>query len=201
MSNIQFNEDGTIKMKGCRLSYPHLFTPWAQNEGEEKKYSGRFLIARSTHAAEIKQLQQHMLEKMKEYFDARIPLDKLCFRDGDQTAKPEDVGCWYLSASEKTRPQVIGKDKAPLIESDDTIYAGCYVNVLFKLWKQQHPKYGKRINANLLAVQFVKDGDRFGAPRPNVDEHFDDESDGEPSEGGRGKPADDDGFGDDDIPF
>ena len=198
MSNIQFNEDGTIKLKMCRLSYPHLFAPWAQNEGEDKKYSGRFLIARSTHAAEIKQLQQHMLEKMKEYFDARIPLDKLCFRDGDQTAKPEDVGCWYLSANEKTRPQVIGKDKAPLIESDDTIYAGCYVNVLFKLWKQQHPKYGKRINANLLAVQFVKDGERFGAPRPNVDEHFDDESDGEPSKGGKPRS---DGFEEDDISF
>lgn len=193
MSKVIFNQDqGTIQIKDVRLSYPHLFKPWAQNDDQDKKYSARFLLPRETHGAEIKAIQQYLTKMMSEKFKARIPLDKLFMRDGDATGKPEDEGCWYISASDSIRPQVVGKKREPLTEEDDVVYAGCYVNVLIRPWAQDN-KYGKRINANLVAVQFVRDGERFGNARPDINEHF------EAEEGGAG--GGDDGFGDDDIPF
>lgn len=194
MSKVIFNqEQGTIQIKDVRLSYPHLFKPWAQNDDQDKKYSARFLLPRETHGAEIKAIQQFLTKMMSEKFKARIPLDKLFMRDGDATGKPEDEGRWYISASDSIRPQVVGKKREPLTEEDDVVYAGCYVNVLIRPWAQDN-KYGKRINANLVAVQFVRDGERFGNARPDINEHF------EAEEGGSGSGGDD-GFGDDDIPF
>ena len=172
MSKVIFNEEqGTIQIKDVRLSYPHLFKPWAQNDDQDKKYSARFLLPTATHGAEIKAIQQYLTKMMAEKFKARIPLDKLFMRDGNATGKPEDEGCWYISASDSIRPQVVGKRREPLTEEDDVVYGGCYVNVLIRPWAQDN-KFGKRINANLVAVQFVRDGERFGAARPDVNDHF-----------------------------
>lgn len=177
MSKIKFNDDGTIRLDDVRLSYPHLFTPWNQEEGKQKKYSGRFIIPNSTHEAEIKALRQHLVKKQEEFFKARVPAANLCLRNGDDQGKEEYADTWYLAASETMRPQVIGKNREALTEEDDVIYGGCYVNVLFKLWKQDN-KHGKKINANLIAVQFRREGERFGQARPDVNEHFSDEEDG-----------------------
>lgn len=176
MSKLVRNEDrDTWQLKGVRGSYLHLFKPWAQNEDQEKKYSGRFLIDKKEFAAELKVLQAHFAKLQQDAFKGKIPADKLCIRDGDLTGKSEDEGCFYLQASEKTRPSVVNKDRSPVTEEDDIVYSGCYVNVLVRFWVQNN-KYGKRINANLLAVQFVRDGERFGgAGRENVEDHFEDE--------------------------
>ena len=66
-----------------------------------------------------------------------------------------------IKASSTKRPMVIGTDRAPLTEDDGKPYAGCYVNAIVELWGQKN-QYGERVNANLLAVQFAKDGDPFG---------------------------------------
>jgi hypothetical protein len=66
-----------------------------------------------------------------------------------------------LKASTKRRPLVITRDKTPIVESDNIVYAGCYVNAIVSLWAQNN-QYGKRINAQLDAVQFVRDGEPFG---------------------------------------
>ena len=66
-----------------------------------------------------------------------------------------------IKASSGKRPMVIGTDRAPLTEDDGKPYAGCYVNAIVELWGQDN-QFGKRVNANLLAVQFVKDGTPFG---------------------------------------
>lgn len=181
---------GTFKIKDVRLSYPHIFKPWAQNEGDTKRFSARFLLDKKKHKKEIEYLEKHFLELQKEKFKKRIPADKLCMRDGDQTGKPEDEGMMYIQAGEKTRPLVINKDKSPVTEEDDVVYAGCRVHAQVKFWCQDN-NYGKRINANLLGIQFYQDGERFGAERPDVDEDFDDESEGETK-----AASSDDGFDD-----
>ena len=37
------------------------------------------------------------------------------------------------------------------------------MNGVIDVWAQAHQSYGKRINATLIGVQFVKDGESFGA--------------------------------------
>ena len=71
-------------------------------------------------------------------------------------------------------------------------YAGCYVNAIIRVWAMDN-EHGKRINASLEAVQFLRDGEAFSGSAPvDVDEEFTDDMVGE--EGSIG----DDGGDDDD---
>lgn len=172
--NIVFREDGCILVKNGRLSYPHLFRAWGMQETDTKKYSAKFLLDKKTHDTEVKALAQHLVKMQTEAFKGRIPNDKLCLRDGAETGKEEMKDQWVISASESKRPDVLNRDRSRVNEEDDIVYAGAYVNFLIRLWAQNN-KFGKRINANLLAVQFVKDGERFsGIERPDMDDVFDD---------------------------
>jgi predicted 2-oxoglutarate/Fe(II)-dependent dioxygenase YbiX len=53
------------------------------------------------------------------------------------------------------------------------MYAGCYVNAAISIWIQNN-QFGKRVNSNLLALQFVKDGESFGGGGVKVNDVFDD---------------------------
>ena len=72
------------------------------------------------------------------------------------------AGCMSIKASTKRRPIVINRDKSPITEDDGIIYPGCYVNAIIEVWAQNNA-WGKRVNANLLGVQFVADGEPFGS--------------------------------------
>ena len=165
-----------INLKGVRISYPHLFEPWAKKAGEKKKYSASFLLHKVEHKDLIRQVAQTMKAcAAEEAKDKRLPPpDKLCLRDGDLSGRPENEGHWTLNASESTRPVVANRDKSPLAAEDDVIYPGAVVNGKIRLWYQDN-QYGKRVNANLLGVQFVKDGERLGnrAGRQSAEEMFD----------------------------
>lgn len=165
-----------INVKAVRISYPHLFEPWAKAANEKKKYSAVFLLHKVEHKDLIRQVAQAMKACAGEFAkDKRLPApDKLCLRDGDLSRRPEFEGHWTLNASEEVRPVVAHRDKSPLTAEDEVIYPGAVVNAKIRLWYQDN-QWGKRVNANLLGVQFVKDGPRLGnrAPRMNADEMFD----------------------------
>lgn len=167
-----------INLKLARISYPHLFEPFAYQGTGKAKYSAKFLLLKDD--PQVKPLVAAMKELAAETFkDKKLPpSDKLCLRDGDQTNKEEDEGHWIVSASDDRRPVVVDRDRSPLTAEDDVIYPGCYVNVKIRLWAQDN-QYGKRINANLLGVQFVKEGERFGSGRKQetADEMFGDATD------------------------
>lgn len=193
LPNIVFRDDGCILVKNVRASYLHVFKAWAMNADEKPKFSGRFLLSKVTHKGEIQALGQHLMKMCQDNFKARIASDKLCMRDGDGSGKPEQEGSWVISASEDKKPNTINRDKSDVTDEMDIIYSGCYVNLLMRPWAQNN-SFGKRINANLLAVQYVRDGERFsGVSRPDVSEVFDDVSE---EFGGA-----DDISGADDIPF
>lgn len=187
MSKIHFRDDGTILVKDVRLSYEHIFTPWSKNPEDPKnppKYSGRFWLDKETHAKEIEQLRKHVEKLQMEYFKGKIKPGDLFFRDGLMEKGDETDDQWIIAASEnaKNPPQVIDRGKKPVKEKDGLIYSGCYVNVLISPWKQDN-QHGKKINANLLAVQFFREGEAFSnVERPDVDEVFesfeDDDGDG-----------------------
>lgn len=155
-----------INLRNVRISYPHLFEPkvFEGNTGKPK-YSAKFMIPK-TDTETVKKIGDLMKAMAAASFkDKRLPpADKLCMRDGDLTNKEEDAGYWLLSASDDRRPVVVDKDRTPLVAEDDVIYPGCVVNAKVNLWAQDN-KYGRRINANLLGVQFAKDGDRLGNGR------------------------------------
>jgi hypothetical protein len=154
-----------IVLKQVRISYPHLFEPFAMYPSEKAKYSAKFLIPKSNTAL-VDKIKAEIIELAKASFKDKKcpPQDKLCLKDGDHTGKDEDKGHWIFSASEDSRPVVVDQKVNPLTKEDDVVYPGCVVTARVRLWAQDNI-WGKRINANLLGVQFVKDGERLGSGR------------------------------------
>ena len=112
----------------------------------------------------------------------KIEPGQYAVRDGDFKTYDGYEGHWFLSAASERAPQVRGRDKRPLTAEDGVIYSGCYVNAIVTLWYQPAGKRGTRTVPNAVwaaldAIQFVRDGDAFGAAPVNVDEEFDDLTD------------------------
>ncbi|SRR6056297_1627412 len=163
---------GKIKLKNVRLSFPSLFRK-AQFQGEETKYEATFMLDKEEHADEIAEIKAQVKDAIKEHLKgAKVPADKICLKDGDESGRDEYEGHYTIKCSNNKRPKVIDRDKSPLAEDDGRPYSGCYVNAVLDLWAQNN-SYGKRINANLLGVQFFKDGEPFESGSVADDDDFD----------------------------
>lgn len=161
-----------IKLNNVRLSFPSLFRK-AQFQGEETKYEATFMLDKTEHADKIKEIEKAIAASIKENLKgAKLPSDKICLKDGDESGRDEYEGHYTIKAANNKRPKVIDRDKSPLTEDDDKPYSGCYVNAVIELWAQNNG-YGKRINANLLGVQFYKDGEPFESGAVADDDDFD----------------------------
>lgn len=176
-----------IRLDNVRLSFPHLFQAHAMEEGQEKKFGATFIFPNEQkgklYTGEMgkKEPEGNICEKIEKLIE-RLALDqfkkkvhfKSCLRDGNEKPDMDGYGdgVMFLTASSKTRRQVVDRDvQIPITEEDGKIYAGCYVNASVRLWVQDN-KWGKRVNAELRAVQFVKDGDSFGAAPVNAENEF-----------------------------
>jgi hypothetical protein len=157
----------TVILKNVRLTFPQLFEPKQVNGQGEAKYSAAFLFPRS-HAC-VAALQAAILAAATEQWKDKAPAmlaqlkaaDKICVHDGD--AKSDYAGYagnLFLNASKNVRPLVLDRDRTPLTAADGKPYSGCYVNAMVDIWAQDN-KFGKRVNASLMGVQFLTDGERL----------------------------------------
>lgn len=205
-----------IKILNARLSFPEIWKPKAVNEGDTPRFSCSLLLTKEDQLDQIQMIKaaiwelaktskefggEEMAKKLLKTHKLHVPL-----HDGEEKDY-EGYGpeIMFMSCSTTKRPSVVDRDLTTLVESDGRPYAGCYVNAVVRLWPQVHPKGGKRINCELRGLQFVKDGDAFGAPPFKPEEAFE-ALDPVPNKGpaaSKGKaevpellPSDDD-----DIPF
>lgn len=177
VKNAILYTDGTIRVDNVRCSYPHLFVPQEGDNGD-KSYSCTGLMPKGTHKEAMKLIKEQIEKCLAENkATGKVGKDRWFLKDGDGSGKEEAKGQYVITAREKKRPSVRGKDKTPLSRDDsEVIYGGCFVNMLIRPWYQDN-KFGKRCNANLIAVQFVRDGEPFGEGRigeDEIDETFDD---------------------------
>jgi len=157
-----------LHLKEVRITFPALFTPKQVNGQGDPKYSGSFLFPKN-HPQKV-EIERGFVAVAKEkwgekkYMEVLKSLkasDKLCLHDGDAKSDYDGyAGNYFINASNKVRPLVIDGNRSPLTANDDKPYSGCYVNAIVELWAQDND-FGKRINASLLGVQFVKDGERL----------------------------------------
>jgi len=169
-----------IKLENVRLAFPALFEAKTVNGEGAPAFSAAFLMS-PDHPA-IKTLQAAFEKMGQEKWGAKWPTikktieakDAFALHNGDSKAEYEGYeGNFFVSARNKTRPVVLDRDKSPLVESDGKPYAGCYVNASIELWAQDN-NYGKRINASLRGVQFLKDGEAFAGGGVASADEFDD---------------------------
>lgn len=170
VSNATLYSDGCIRIDNVRLSYPHLDKPWAQ-DGGKPKYSGGFLLPKDSHQA-AKDLCVKVIEDIcKKEELGKLGSDRKFIRNGDDTGKDENEGMYVVNAREDNRPACRNQKGGVMTETEvkDKFYGGCWVNVLIRPWAQNSKDYGKRVNAGLVAVQFVRDGEAFGEGRVDDD--------------------------------
>lgn len=189
-----------VKLENVRLSFASIFRPKDQkyDDGtESKKYQAAFLIDAEKQTTLLDRIDDAIEEVKKAKWGDNIPklrADKLCVRDGNDYDYDGYAGMWFVSASNSKRPVVVDKNREPLAEDDGKPYSGCYVNAIVRIWAQDN-KHGKRINASLEAVQFVKDGEAFSGYKPvDAKEVFEDidEDERDDDRGSRSRERDDD---------
>jgi hypothetical protein len=166
-------EPNKITLNNVRISFPTLFEA-KSFEGSKAKYSATFLLDKKVNAAEIKKIQDAIKTCTNDQWKNKTPAGlKVCLREGAEKEHLDGYGdeIMFISASTEKRPSVVKRDFEPISAEDGIPYAGSYVNATVRLWAQDN-KYGKRVNAQLRAVMFVKDGAPFGEKPVDVNTEF-----------------------------
>lgn len=202
------NSNVEVKLTNVRLSFAHIFRAKKNSSDPEAtpKFQASFLIDKSTKEGKrnIARMEEAIEEAMRKKWGdnpPRLKADKICLRDGDDEDWNGYEGCMYVSANNVRRPTIVDRDRSPLTEEDGKPYSGCYVNAIVRVWAQDN-QHGKRVNASLEGIQFVKDGEPFGPP-PLSEDAFDDLGDDEDDEDDRPRKKrrrDDDDDDEDDRP-
>jgi len=192
----------SFKLKDVRLAFPELWEATSFEEGGRKKFSAALLIRKDD--PQVKAIKEALLEcavakwgvKGNDVARQLFKADRAALRDGDDESKAKYDGYeehWYVNASNDIAPTVLDRDKSPLGQRSGRPYSGCYVNAVVEFWAQDN-KYGKRLNATLMGVQFFRDGDAFAGGRAASGDDFEDLSVGDE---GLTSPAGENGSGDD----
>lgn len=171
-----------IILNNVRLAFPKIWEPEAFNGSGDPACSASFLIDPNTQKGEIAKMAAAIKQVAADKWGAKadamlksiVAKGDVCLRDGAEKAEYDGFeGMKFVAARNKARPVVVDRNRTPLTQADGRPYGGCYVNASIDVWAQDNG-YGKRINAKLLAVQFVRDGDAFGGGASGSAEDFDD---------------------------
>lgn len=174
-----------------RLCFPWLVEPQRKKNDqgvETATYNCDLLMAPSDPGfAKFMQTYAALAqEKWKENAQAamqRIASDRKtrCYFAGEEKVNSKTfqildgyAGNVGITARSTRQPQIIRPDGTAVDPTNtmeiravaSKMYGGCYVNVVIKPWLQQNDK-GIGVRCDLIAIQFAKDGDAFGAG--NVD--------------------------------
>ena len=164
-----FTQESLLKvnLNNVRLTFPQLFDAKQVNGQGDPKFSAAFLIPRDhPQIGAVKEAIKAAADakwgaKALEVLKALQASDKLALHDGDAKSDYDGyAGNFFVNASNKIRPLVIGQQREPLTAADGKPYSGCYVTAIVEVWGQDN-NFGRRVNASLLGVQFVKDGERL----------------------------------------
>lgn len=167
-----------ILLRDVRLAFPNLWKAAAPASGGEEAFSASFLLPPDhPQLAELKKgLRELAKSKWGPKGDAVLKAlessDKTCLHNGDSKSDYDGFdGMLYVSARSKVRPSTWDGQRNETTQADGLIYSGCYVNASLELWAQDN-SYGKRVNAQLRGVQFLRKGDAFsgGGSAADADE-------------------------------
>jgi hypothetical protein len=177
-----------VLVKNVRCAFISSLFEAESYEGSAPKHSGKFIIDPSDKA-NIQALDDAIAAVCKDKWGGKadnvrkqfamtgkkpdVPFVRDAYRNRDGEAYDGFEDRYYLTASSKSRPLIIDRDRTPLVPSDGKPYAGCYVNAQVEIWAQDN-SYGRAVRATLMGVQFVKDGDAFaGGASARVDDFED----------------------------
>ncbi|MEN1989854.1 DUF2815 family protein [Paenibacillus hubeiensis] len=162
--------DTAVTTGEVRLSFVNLFTPRANQPGQEPKYSTTILIPKSDVAtmqrinAALEAAAQKGVSGV--WAGARPAQPRNPIHDGDgvrpngEAFGPECKGHWVLTASSKQQQAVVGPDMGPIIDQTK-VYSGVYGRVNINFFPYSNSG-NKGIGAGLGPVQILRDGEPLG---------------------------------------
>ena len=159
-----------VVLHNVRASFVHVFKPYSF-EGQDPRYSCQFIMPKDH--PELSKLRQAITEAAREKWGQKLADErfkaklKLPLRDGDDYVdehpeRDEYVGTFFFNANSKTRrPQLFKPDKTQLLEEDDMLHSGDYVNVVLSTFA--FDTSGNRgVAMGLNGVQFKRKGQPLG---------------------------------------
>lgn len=181
-----------IMLRNVRLSFPDLFFPVEFKPGDGKpRWNASFLVKpgddndksiRSAIAAEAAATWGPKAAATLKSMEGQG--NKYCYVDGDTKGYDGYAGMMVIachraaklrSGAPNSAPLVLDADKTALGAAAGRPYAGGYVNAKVSIYCQKGENPGVR--ASFSAVQFVRDGEAFGAGAPTA-EGFDEITEG-----------------------
>lgn len=164
------------KLSNVRLSFPSLFTKVKFKESEPK-YEATFLLDKTKDKEFIEELKEELkgflsengIEKPKIVTKA---IDSI-IRDGEEKDYEGYENAYSIKGRSLRRIMVVDRDKTPLTEDDEKLYAGCMVNAIINFYLVADGKE-KKLCAGLTGVQFSQHGEPFGGDNAGDLDMFDD---------------------------
>lgn len=198
-----------IYITGARLAFPALIEPEPYQDNPPR-YSCDLILPSNDPIIQriMSEIGQVANATFKEHAQAVLQNcqnnRKLrCWGDGSEKINQKTFqiydgygpGTFFLTAASKPEqpPQIVRPEDGKAIDNINTmersaaarkLYGGCYVNAAVFFWAQDN-KHGKGIRAQLVAVQFSKDGESFGMGTPDVSGMFQPQA---PQQPGFGQP-------------
>lgn len=147
------------------LSYPHLFTPVAVNEGDDPKYSASFIFSPEAQGTEE---YQHLKAAaiavaMEKWGDKTVDMIKkgklrMPFRD-DVEDKGYPEGSTFIGARSKHAPGLVAWNLEP-ISDENELYPGAIVRAQLSAFA--YDVSGNRgVSFGLDNIQKLRDGERL----------------------------------------
>lgn len=168
-----------ITLNNVRIGYAMtLNEPKAVEEGKDKRYNCVLFIP-DTDTAALKAIDDVVLDAVVDKFggkgkaihaELKAALKSAVKSGAAKQSRPGFEGNHYISPSsrEDSPPKLfhkyLGADGKvqELKRPQKIIYSGCYVKAQIAVWVQDN-QFGRRVNTEILAVQFQNEGERFAA--------------------------------------
>lgn len=155
----------------ARLSYVHLFQPYAHQPGQGPKYSCTILVPKTDTATKARidaAIEAAKQEGASTKWGGQIPpVLPIPVYDGDgvrpsdgQPFGDECKGHWVFTASSKQAPQIVDTQINPVIDQSE-IYSGIYARVSVNFFAY-NSNGRKGIGCGLNNVQKLADGEVLG---------------------------------------
>lgn len=165
----QSNQD--VVTGKVRLSYVHLFTPYASQQGGEAKYSTTILVPK-TDIATKQRIDAAINAAIQDgvssrWNGVRPPVLAIPVYDGDGVRPSDGMpfgdecrGHWVFTASSKQAPEMVDISMQRILNQTE-IYSGIYARVSVRFFP--YASNGKKgIGCGLGPVQKLEDGEPLG---------------------------------------
>lgn len=188
MAKRQKIESVQITTDVFRTSFPHLFEAHKPEGSKgDAKFSIDMLFPKTQNMKRYQDAVDNIMTQKFGPDKKKWPqLDHPCIKDGDKLIEkairkgkqPIEAyaGHWVLSARSSKMPTVVDTNengRQPILDTNK-IYGGCYCRAQIAFfWYDTNGNQGVSIALN--AVQYIRDGEAFGAGRVNVDAAFADD--------------------------